>query len=326
MLVSMTAGQRREWSAGTFEQLCAETTPDDHITVLAGRYYREPLCARLRARGNDLVVPTARMGIGKQLQWLDRVNSSAQRLLDLDHLYRLLARLHAVRETRQLSTSTGNLVWPDRGVYCFFEPDEFRATHPIEARIVRVGTHCVSRGSKSTLWQRLRAHRGPLGGGNHRSSVFRLHVGSALQNQDRAKHVATWGRGQSASKAITAKEAELERLVSTYIGAMHVSCVEVSDPPGALSDRAYIESNCIGLIASGGGPLDPPSINWLGNSSPHESIRSSGLWNVNHVYGGYDPRFLEVLEYYIDATIAGQQTNAGSRAPVDWRLRKQDRN
>ncbi len=30
-------------------------------------------------------------------------------------------------------------------------------------------------------------------------------------------------------------------------------------------------------------PVDPPSPTWLGHQSARDAIRSSGLWNVNHV-------------------------------------------
>jgi len=48
-------------------------------------------------------------------------------------------------------------------------------------RVVRVGTHGLKTGSTSTLWGRVHQHRDTReGGGNHRGSVFRLHVGQAL--------------------------------------------------------------------------------------------------------------------------------------------------
>jgi hypothetical protein len=55
--------------------------------------------------------------------------------------------------------------------------------------VVRVGTHALTAASSATLWDRLRQHRGHLGGrdpgsGNHRASVFRRHVGAALIGRD----------------------------------------------------------------------------------------------------------------------------------------------
>jgi hypothetical protein len=47
-------------------------------------------------------------------------------------------------------------------------------------------------------------------------------------------------------------------------------------------------------------PLDPPSSGWLGYHCDRERVRSSGLWNSNHVDEIYDPAFLETLERLID--------------------------
>jgi hypothetical protein len=67
-------------------------------------------------------------------------------------------------------------------VYFFFEDGEVRADGGL--RLVRVGTHALTATSKATLWGRLRQNRGQVGGrspggGNHRGSVFRRHVGAA---------------------------------------------------------------------------------------------------------------------------------------------------
>jgi hypothetical protein len=89
-------------------------------------------------------------------------------------------------------------------------------------RIVRVGTHALKTGSRTRLWTRLSQHRGQhrSGGGNHRGSIFRLIVGTALI----AKHqyeFPTWdNRAGSATAEIRAGEIALERQVSATIGAM----------------------------------------------------------------------------------------------------------
>src|SRR5688572_17482459 len=103
------------------------------------------------------------------------------RRADLDRLYRLLSELDdRVGGSRLLRDSVARSGWPARGVYFFFEPGEVREDGRIP-RVVRVGTHAVSTGSKTTLWARLASHRGrTAGGGNHRASVFRRHIGSAL--------------------------------------------------------------------------------------------------------------------------------------------------
>jgi hypothetical protein len=200
---------------------------------------------------------------------------------------------------RRLRDCTGADAWPSHGIYFFYEDGETRADG--SARIVRVGTHALTSTSKARLWARLRQHRGRLagrnpGGGNHRASVFRRHVGAALIRRDegpggllgawldRTRH-PEWANG----------EARVEREVSRYIGAMPFLWLPVPDKPGGGSHRGYLESNSIALLSAHAGAADPPSTGWLGRDSAEAEIRESGLWNVLHVDARYDPKFLEVL-------------------------------
>jgi hypothetical protein len=191
--------------------------------------------------------------------------------------------------------------WPNRGVYFFFEPGEWRTQSGDGWRVVRVGTHAVSIGSKSSLWGRLSQHRGSVnGGGNHRGSVFRLLVGAAIAERDRELWLPTWGKGQSASKQIRETEICLEHEVSRYIGSLPFLWVEIDDVPSSGSARAYIERNAIALLSNALAPsyaiVDPCSSGWLGLWCPSENIRRSGLWNSRCVMDQYDAKFLDLLE------------------------------
>jgi len=222
---------------------------------------------------------------------------------DLERLYELLQELEThLGGKRLLKNTTGRLKWPKRGVYFFFEPGESRAKNPKQPRVVRVGTHAISKGARTTLWGRLRQHRGNINGnGNHRGSIFRLHVGAALLNHPETKLTTpTWNK-QSVTKDEQERERQLEQMVSTYLGRTELLWLAVNDEPGNNSDRAKIESNAIGLLTTAGRKVDPPSPSWLGNWDTHSQIRDGGLWNVNHVFSDYQPEFLEVLEHYIQA-------------------------
>ena len=111
--------------------------------------------------------------------------SGDQRLSDVKRFYEFLGILEGtVGGRRCLAECDGRMDWPRRGVYFFFEPGEARSTPGIGPRVVRVGTHGLKAGSKSTVWGRLRQHRGTTagahaGGGNHRGSIFRLHMATA---------------------------------------------------------------------------------------------------------------------------------------------------
>lgn len=221
------------------------------------------------------------------------------RLSHLSRLYSILGGLEAKSGgKRVLVGCSGRLTWPRRGVYFFYEGGEERAETGAGSRIVRVGTHALKAGARTSLWGRLSQHKGQesTGGGNHRGSIFRLLVGTALLQQD--GHVCpTWGIGSSAPREVRMKEAELERAVSRVIGSMPFLWLGIEDEAGPASQRGFIERNTIALLSNfNKPPLDPPSATWLGSHCDRERVRKSGLWNSNHVEDDCDPAFLDELE------------------------------
>lgn len=197
-----------------------------------------------------------------------------------------------------MSDCSGWLPWPNRGVYFFMEPGEIRTHSGRGSRIVRVGTHALIPRSKSTLWQRLSQHRGTArtGGGNHRGSVFRQIVGTALIERD-VHDCPSWDDGRNnAKRKVKDREQPLEREVSRLIREMPFLWLSVTDEPGPRSLRGYIERNAIALLSNyDKTPIDPPSDSWLGSHCTREKVRASGLWNSNHVNEEYDPAFLVTL-------------------------------
>jgi len=241
------------------------------------------------------------------------------RLADLIRFYDLLRQLERrVGGTRTLSELGGRGDWPERGVYFFFEPGETRRDSGAGPRLVRVGTHALTAGSRSTLRQRLSQHRGlASGGGNHRGSIFRLLVGQALLAHGKVAPCASWGVKGDPGSAATAQgvsraallsaEEPVECAVSHTIRAMPFLWLCVDDAPGPDSMRGRIERNAIALLSNlGRAPLDPPSSAWLGQSSDRPRVRDSGLWNQRHVDETHEPAFLEILERAI-AGDAGTQ-------------------
>ncbi len=231
-------------------------------------------------------------------------SKKSSRLQDIHRFYQLMDVLEArCGGKRLLSDCNGKTGWPGRGIYFFFEAGETRSTSGDGMRVVRVGTHALKTGGKSTLWGRLRQHRGSLldGSGNHRGSVFRLHVGKAIiQRGDGYKDISTtWGAGSSAPRGVREIEKPLEKGVSQHISNMPFLWLAIDDPTGPDSLRGYIERNAIGLLSNylhAGDPIDPPTPKWLGRSSESDEIRRSGLWNVNHIRENYAPTFLDALE------------------------------
>lgn len=227
---------------------------------------------------------------------------------DLDRLYSLLADLEdRVGGKRQLWNCTGYMDWPDRGVYFFFASDEHRESTD-QLRLTRIGTHAVSSGSGTSLWNRLRTHRGPNSGtykdgGNHRGSVFRKRIGEAMIERYNLHDYPHWGEGSSAARDRRLTEHELERRVSNYIRELPFLWIDIDDEPGPKSDRVYIERNTIALVSNyATEPIDGRDDSWLGKASPCEEISRSGLWNINHVEEEYDPVFLDRLATAVNET------------------------
>lgn len=211
----------------------------------------------------------------------------------LVQLYDLLNGL----ERRTLNECSGRQSWPNRGVYFFFDPSQSRQDTGSGQRLVRVGTHALKSGSKTTLWKRLSQHKGTAksGGGNHRGSIFRLLVGDALIRSQNLE-CATWGVGNTASKDVRSAERDLEREVSKYICELPFVCVSIPDDSEPSSLRGVIERNSIALLSNSvNEPLDPLGKQWLGYESSRERVRQSELWNQNHVNEQADPLFLAVL-------------------------------
>jgi hypothetical protein len=154
--------------------------------------------------------------------------------------------------------------------------------------------------------------------GNHRGSIFRRHVGAAIQAAKQHATVASWGKGQSANATLRKCEQELERKVSSRIGAMSILWLAIEGAASRSSDRAYIERNLIGLLGGETGQADPPSSKWLGQFSPEDRIRHSGLWNLDHVSYRYSPDFLGVLDEYVLITTGKRPRPTSSIAPRHW--------
>lgn len=244
----------------------------------------------------------------------------SKRESDLHRFYELLGRLREKTGFRRLETARLEDGWPLKGVYFFFEKGETREDGG-SLRVVRVGTHAINGQSQTTLWNRLSQHQGTIGGanpggGNHRGSIFRDHVGRALISREDFV-CPTWTHAHATPEE---REAEwpVECRVSQHIRPMPFLWLSVPGAPGPGCPRAYIERNSIALLSNRDKTekLDPPSEKWLGNHSPNPAILGSGLWNVNHVEEGYDPSFLDTFERLVEDFIGSEKPSLSEiRAP-----------
>lgn len=313
-LESLTDGEKTVWAQDVANQLKQQGKKTDQFLILGRGAYSEYLSKYLE----NCICPLTDLTSDEELTLLDRLNRNDQRFKDFLKFYELLERLQKLPNQMLRFSELITKHVPVRGVYFFFdqqEPTRFGINGKL--RIVRVGTHGVSAGSKSSLWQRLRAHKGTdSGAGSHRSSIFRLHIGKALLEIDQ-ELLESWGIGETADNEIRTRETHLERRVSEYLANLRVAYIPILDKATADSDRSYIEKNVIALL-TGGQALDLPSKHWLGNFSVSPAIYSSGLWNINYVGEEYVPEFLTIFEELVRRYEQGDITEQ-SLAPINWR-------
>jgi hypothetical protein len=242
-----------------------------------------------------------------------RVSMSRQD--DIDRLYAVLDDLsRRVGGARKLKNCTGYMDWPDRGLYVFLEPGE-RCGSTDGFRVTRVGTHAVSDGSSTSLWDRLKQHSGTGSrsadhphGGAHRGSVYRKRVGEAIiekhgLHDDYPDWNHRWSSIDRERSTVRDEEYILERRVSAYIREQPFLPVSLDDEPGPDSDRAVVERTLIARLSNvETESIDPRADCWLGRHSRSREIRASGLWNVAHVGEEHDRSALHLLEDAVRTT------------------------
>lgn len=165
---------------------------------------------------------------------------------------------------------------PTNGIYVLFERGE--DAHGAD-RIVRIGTHTGANQLRSRLFQ----HFVNM---NKDRSIFRKNIGRAILNKNKDNFLRYWeidlttkeARKKFGDKIDLRKQKEVENLVSKYIQENFSFAVfGIND----LRQRLKLESKIISTLSL----CDNcgPSKNWLGNFSPKEKIRGSGLWLVNEL-------------------------------------------
>jgi hypothetical protein len=229
-----------------------------------------------------------------------------ERIEHINRFYSLINELESFEKKRSLKNSTGKVLWPKQGIYYFFERTENRENG--NPKVVRIGTHAVSKGSKTKYWERLRQHKGTKKGtGNHRGSVFRKLIGKSLiSKHNLSLEFPEWGKNKT-DKNDKQKEEKLELQVSEIIGKMEFLSLSVPGESNKNNMRAYIETNSIALLSNRNKKekIDLPSENWLGSYSEHNKVLESGLWNSDDTDKKYDSKFLDKLE----ALIKNQKNN-----------------
>lgn len=186
-----------------------------------------------------------------------------------------LARLPLVSD---LSFAARDL--PRNGIYFLYEQGEGE-------RIVRAGTHK----GNARLYDRLRSHYGTRRSHRawRRTSVFRYHLGAALLNRGQDPRIAEWlDRKGERMREVEAEVTELLHSTFTF------RVLSVDD----LGERLALERALIGVLSAN----PRMSEEWLGRYAIDPAIRTSGLWNVDHI-DATDPLDFHRLNELIQQTL-----------------------
>jgi hypothetical protein len=295
-LETLSGEQRVAWAKDVLNRLLSASKKTVHVISLADDEYAAPL----RDLFNEKKIPVTQPLEGFSKEARLALLKECSRLLDrtdaVRAFYEMFEHITAKSAILPLREALQNPM-PEQGVYFFFDPEEKTRFSKCLGRLVRIGTHGVSAGSKATLRDRLRTHLGTSDGyGNHRSSVFRLHVGEAIIRRDGLrKRFPQCGNGQNSSPVVRERERPLEKKVSDVISKLHVANVKVADESTKASARSVIERLTIALFTENYQPVECSSPHWLGRNSAHDLISKTGLWNLREVGSKADLDVIKII-------------------------------
>lgn len=322
-LDNLTNEQYLNWVSKCSVHIINETSPYDHVIFLGDSEYFQDISDSLILERRIVYMPLDFVPYPEQSRWLETHSSHRKYINKFYSLFDFYSEKYSLPQ--KFSDFNSKNCCPEFGLYLFLHSDEIRLYEPSRLRIARIGTHAVSEGSKSTLWQRLKTHKGTDNGfGNHRSSIFRSYIGSALINKNGCS-LESWAQ-ETNDKETLIRERELEKQVSDYLSKkFQVVCLNIPGVPSKTSDRAYIERNLIALLSSSNHFSDTPPVDWLGKYAPSAIVKKSGLWNVNHTDEIYTYEFFDILEEYFKLTCGLVSEPADQLAPFGWNMNRKSR-
>jgi hypothetical protein len=196
----------------------------------------------------------------------------------MQRINELCAQLHAWANSLPVHTFPFDInLLPKNGIYLLFERGEF--AHGAN-RIVRIGTHTGQDQLRSRLQQHFLTE-------NKDRSIFRKNIGRAILRRAHDPFLVDWELDLTTAEAKAQHSARIngeqlrqtERQVSLYMQAnFSFVAIEVLDK----EKRLQLESRMISTVSLCSECR--PSASWLGNYSPKDKIRKSGLWLVNELY------------------------------------------
>lgn len=182
---------------------------------------------------------------------------------------------------------------PKNGIYFFYEKDETSKHEGVPGRIVRVGTHkgnnFRSRMNDHFLFNERKKNFNSMRPAPKDRSIFRKNIGRAILNKDNDDYLKIWNidftprknRDKHHHLRDINKEKEIEgRITNMLRDDFSFRFLLIDNEVERIGNRG-LESSLIGTIAKC--ELCNPSERWLGNHSPVDAIRNSGLWLIQHL-------------------------------------------
>jgi hypothetical protein len=190
---------------------------------------------------------------------------------------RVCEAIHAAVMALPTYTSPNEVPFAN-GLYFFFEVGE-DSPHG-RPRIIRIGNHPRTQGR---LVGRLREHYATRPNAKN-GSVFRRYIGGALLRRDGIERCLAPGPGLGHWESGTGLECETcvgyeERVTSYLRSSLKFACVRIDDQ----QLRNHLERRLIASVAQC--EVCRPSVEWLGSQAYSGKVRSSGVWNSDHVNG-----------------------------------------
>ena len=272
-LAQLSLSERKEWAERVLKELQVKCDlQNDHLTFLAGKNYYKYLTPAL----SNFSIPLEHESLGKRPTALrglirrlagdsDQAGHSSQSEGSAEDF---CTEIHSLfNQMRRFSISEIDEVRIENGIYVLFERGE---NYKSMERIVRVGTHT----SGNRLRQRLKDH---FLRENKDGSIFRKNVGKALLNSRESSYLQIWtldtSKPENRTHVDSALQSTIELEVTRYLREnVTFTVLRVDDP----DLRLRLEKALISSLNHSSTFL--PSEEWLGNNSPEDEIRSSGLW------------------------------------------------
>lgn len=271
-LNNMKSKEVTKWGYKVIEQMEKEfDLINDEFIILAGKIYYKELLGRI----NNYFIPLQHENMYTRVPTLKKLiekqqNSKNDYKTDSydNKISNYSMKLHKLFNSYKVfDYSNIDEVEYENGIYIMFEYGELYGNLN---RITRVGTHDKPNRLKKRLKDHFRSK-------NKDGSIFRKNIGRAILNKSNDNYLDVWNKDtyhyENRKYVNKKKQLEIEEEVSEYINNnIRFTVIKVDDD----KLRLRLEKAIIATINKD--DLFYSSENWLGNYSPENEIKESGLW------------------------------------------------